>query len=609
MTAGIPKALFVNLPPGLRASLTTSPSGDTMPYGVRTAGNLQEALAVLTEDDIFSVLIAVETAETVGDHLLREIRAGYPNIDIMALLPEGDLSLAGQIPDDLHVRVLHHPVDVAALVQHLTTQSRRRGQGFAGTLKNIQIDDLIQMCCLSMATIAIRVAKDSQQGIIYIRDGEVVHAVCGTTTGEEAFYRILGWASGRFETVDDRYDGDHSIAKSHEFLLMEAARRSDEEGEEGTGGDSTAALETDAGPCAERLKILLVEDSTLMAKILSSMLTATGEMDVVGIAQNGQDALEMAQNLFPDLILLDVNMPVMDGSTALKHIMIRTPCPVVVMSNVGSGSPEAVFQFLDLGAVDFMAKPVKNKDLLLQQQKIVARIAQAASAEIKNFRRCRPAPEQRPEERKNLSPASPSDQLLVITTGCSAHAELTQLLSQLPNDHNMAIIILQTIPPTFIPALARHLDKQSTFSVVPLADGSPLRTGMCYLGTPGHALRTAATGREMVVEMPTQGRRDPGHDVSYLDLFLCSAVDCYPGSLMITVLSGAETGNLEGLRYVQERGACIIAQDPATCMLAEPPASVVAAGLTETVAPPEAIADHIRVWAGKTQWDDNRVHR
>ena len=98
MSAGNAKALFVNLPPRLRQSLTMAPSGDTMPYGVRTAGNLQEALTILTQDDIFAVLIAVETAETVGDHLLKEIRAGYPQIDIVALLPEGDPSLASQIP-------------------------------------------------------------------------------------------------------------------------------------------------------------------------------------------------------------------------------------------------------------------------------------------------------------------------------------------------------------------------------------------------------------------------------------------------------------------------------------------------------------------------------
>jgi two-component system chemotaxis response regulator CheB len=599
MTAGIPKALFVNLPNRLRASLTTSPSGDTMPYGVRTAGNLQEALAILTEDDIFTVLLDVETAETVGDHLLREIRAGYPHIDLIALLPEGDVSLASQIPEDLHVQVFHHPADPEALARELIERSRRHGQGFAGTLKNIQIDDLIQMCCLSMATITIRVAKDQHQGTIYVRDGEVVHAVCGDTIGEEAFYRVLGWASGRFETIDDHYDGEDTVNKSHEFLLMEAARRADEADEQQEESDLAIDIEESTAPGQERLKVLLVEDSTLMAKILSSMLTATGHIEVVGTAQNGQDALEMAQNLFPDLILLDVNMPVMDGSTALKHIMIRTPCPVVVMSNVGSGSPEAVFQFLDLGAVDFMAKPIKNKDLLLQQQKIVTRITQASTAEIKNFRRFRAVPGRHKKGDAHQAPASPSDQLMIITTGCSAHGELTQLLSQLPDDHNLAVVVLQSIPPTFIPALARQLDQQSALKVMPLKDGSPLRTGTCYLGTPGHALRTTATAREIVVEMPTQ-RMGSRHVVSYLDLFLCSAVDCYPGSLMVVALSGAETGNFEGLRYVRDRGARIVVQDPTTCMMAAPLAAVVEAGLAENVAAPDSLADHIRSWAAGT---------
>jgi two-component system chemotaxis response regulator CheB len=597
MTAGIPKALFVNLPARLRASLTTSPSGDTMPYGVRTAGNLQEALAVLTEDDIFAVLITVETAETVGDHLLREIRAGYPHIDIIALLPEGDTSLTDQIPADLNVRSRHHPVDAEALAQELTERLHHRGRGFAGTLKNIQIDDLIQMCCLSMASLSIRVAKDDNQGVICIRDGEVVHAVCGDVTGEEAFYQILGWASGRFETIDDRYDGDDTVNKSHEFLLMEAARRLDETEEDLEEDEIAAAPDGTAAQLGERLKVLLVEDSTLMAKILSSMLTATGDIDVVGVAQNGQDALEMAQHHFPDLILLDVNMPVMDGSTALKHIMIKTPCPVVVMSNVGSGSPEAVIQFLDLGAVDFMAKPVKNKNLLLQQQKIVTRVTQAAAADIRNFRRFRAAPGWSPQGRTDHRLPSPSDQLLVLTTGCSGHGELTQLLTLLPDDHNLAAVVLQTIPPAFVPAQARHLDKQSPFQVVPLMHGAALHTGICHLGTPGHALRATSTGREIVVKMPSHPE-GAGSGASYLDLFLCSAVDCFPGSLMVVVLSGAETGNLEGLRYVKERGARVVIQDPATCMMPGPPAEVAQSGLADITASPEAIVDHIQTWAG-----------
>ena len=599
MSADVSKALFVNLPVRLRETLTVSPQGETRPYGVRAAANLQEALAVLAEDDIFAVLIAVETAETVGDHLLREIRAGYPTIEITVLLPEDDAILSRQIPDELRVRVRHQPVDADALAQELADHARRHGQGFAGTLKNIQIDDLIQMCCLSMATISIRVTRDDDEGTIYIRDGEIVHAVSGDETGEDAFYRILGWARGRFETIDDSYEGQNSISKSHEFLLMEAARRSDEDVPAQTPGERPVAPDhTDFGQ-AEMLKVLLVEDSSLMAKILSSMLTATGVIQVVGTAGNGQDALQMAQTLMPDLILLDVNMPVMDGSTALKHIMIRTPCPVVVMSNVGSGSPDAVIQFLDLGAVDFMAKPVKNKNLLLQQQQIVKRIIRAAAADVKNTRRFRSAS----ARGANPSPApgfsSPADQLVIVTAGCSGHGELTQLLAQLPDDHNLAIVALQSMPPAFIPALARHLDQQSTFQIMPLADGLPLRTGTCYLATPGQALRTVPTAREMVVEMPTH-REGSRSEASYFDLFLYSAADAFPGSLVVIVLSGAETGNLEGLRYVAEQGARILVQDPATCALAEPAAAVIAEGLGEQVLSPEAMADHIRLWVQST---------
>ena len=594
MSTTTAKVLLVNLSAHLRASLSISPEGGRPPYGVRTAGNLQEALTVLTEDDFFAVLIAVETAETVGDHLLKEIRAGYPNIEISALFPEGAAALANQIPAELQVRVLHQPIDTGALIEHLGDQASERDTGFAGTLKNIQIDDLIQMCCLSMATLSIRVARDNHCGIVFIREGEVVHAVCGDIAGEEAFYRILGWARGRFETIGERYDGENTVNKSHEFLLMEAARRNDE----GTPPDRDAAtsLAEPGGSVSGALKVLLVEDSTLMAKILSSMLTATGAIHVVGTARNGQDALQMAQSLLPDLILLDVNMPVMDGSTALKHIMIRTPCPVVVMSNVGSGSPEAVLRFLDLGAVDFMAKPVKNKDLLLQQHKIVTRVTKAAAANIHNTRRYRSAPERTAKKGGEAMPASPADQLAVILAGCSGHGELIHLLAQLPDDHNLATVILEAIPPAFIPALANHLDRQSALRVRPLVHGQPLRTGTCYLGTPGHALRATSTGRETVLEMPPHCQKSH-REASYLDLFLCSAADCYPGSMLVAVLSGADTGNLEGIRYVAAQGARILVQDPATCAMAEPSAVLVEAGLAGGTAGPETMADHIRHWA------------
>ena len=111
---------------------------------------------------------------------------------------------------------------------------------------------------------------------------------------------------------------------------------------------------------------------------------------------------------------------------------------------------------------------------------------------------------------------------------------------------------------------------------------------------------TTSTGREMVVEMPVH-RQATRHEASYLDLFLCSAADYYPGSLMVAVLSGAETGNFEGLRYVREHGARIVVQDPATCMMAESSAAIVATGLEAAIATPDTLVDHIRAWAGNAR--------
>jgi two-component system chemotaxis response regulator CheB len=100
--------------------------------------------------------------------------------------------------------------------------------GFAGTLKNIQLNDLIQMCCLSASSICMRVTKDNRIGAIFIVDGEIVHAACENIVGEEAFYRILGWQTGSFESIEVSTTPQRTIQNNYHYLIMEAARRVDE---------------------------------------------------------------------------------------------------------------------------------------------------------------------------------------------------------------------------------------------------------------------------------------------------------------------------------------------------------------------------------------------
>jgi two-component system chemotaxis response regulator CheB len=593
MDAGLKKILLINCDAPLREALAEHLYADTASYRLMTAQGGARALDVLAREDIFLAVVGVAAGDVFPQPYLKEIMAGYPHLETILLLPPDSAAMRRAIPSQPNLQTVEGPCDAADLGRRINTLSEGHAQGFAGTLKNIQLDDLIQMCCLSSATITIRVTKGALQGTIYIWDGEIAHAVCGQMTGAEAFYTILGWKSGGFETLDGGVSEVVTIKKSYEFLLMEAARRADEAAmlaEEGAaaGGEDTPTLKQD------KLRVLMVEDSTVMGKILGSMLSATGDIEVTGIARNGEEALEFIEMQRPDLILLDINMPVMNGKAALKHIMIKNPCPVVVMSNVGSGAPDTVLSFLDLGAVDFMAKPVKNKDLLLQQHKIVERIQRAAAADIKAFRRLRCTPAERPG-RRPAGDAPAAEHLVIVSAGCSGHGSMRQMLAGMTADPLTALVGLQSIPPAFLPALAAHLQGYGPVPIKILSGEAALQRGQCYLGTHGCSLRLGKADAAVNVRMQ-EGRQDFGYGPSYFDLLLFSASDCFGDRLQVVLLSGAETGNLEGLRYMRENGGRLLVQDRATCMMPASLAATIEENLCDEECELKDIAARIAAW-------------
>jgi len=437
-----------------------------------------------------------------------------------------------------------------------------QGVGFEGTLKNFRLTDLIQMCCMSGATIAIRVTQDSQQGIVMIKDGNIVQAVCNETTGEEAFYQIMSWKRGRFETMDFSPILERMIDKDWEFLLMEGSRMGDELSIAGSDSDVTAE-NLPTSPSQDSVRLLIVDDSPLMCRILQEILTVDEEITVVGIAHNGEEALKKIDELNPNLITLDVNMPVMDGGTALKHIMIKKPCPVVIISKLGSKSPENIFDFLCLGAVDFILKPKKSEDMACHHQQLIERIKLAARVEIGNFKRVRlPGICLKPKDPS--SGEYPCELVVVVSSGMGGHAELIKLLSVLPGNLNACLIVLQTMPPEFQIPFSEYLNSTSGLSVLPLQSNSPLQGGRCYIGI-----------KDVSVEMSSEDGR---HSLKFgngssnlpqkpLDDFLGSIADTFPGRLLVVLLSGADVGELEGLRAIKQRNGRIIAQKVDSCLV------------------------------------------
>jgi two-component system, chemotaxis family, protein-glutamate methylesterase/glutaminase len=457
------------------------------------------------------------------------------------------------------------------------------GAGFAGTLKNIQLADLIQICCLSAVSLGIQVTKDDQQGMIYIDAGSIVHAETQSLKGEEAFLAIMGWQSGGFETIAEDRTIERTIQQGYQYLLMEAAHQADERDSQAGEGAETPVASDDV------LQVLVVEDSPIMSKILISMLNADEHIQVAGTAKNGEEALDQLDALKPDIISMDVNMPVMNGSTALKHIMIKNPCPVVIMSNLGSAAHQTIIDFLNLGAVDFMSKPIKSGNILVQQQKIVERVHRAATARIERFQRIRTQPLTGQESVAGTGGAA-CERLTLINAGAGGFGDLTALLGQIPADCSSAVVVLLSLPPALIHTLVAYFDPRCHLPVMSLGDDSLLKSGHCYLGTNGRAISLSTISGEPAVALPDVENSGCLAGDNHLDDILAAATDIFRERLTLAFLSGAEIGSLKGIQAVKANGGRVVVADPQHAVVADTLEILVRKDLADRVVAPTQIA-------------------
>lgn len=433
-------------------------------------------------------------------------------------------------------------------------------EGFAGTLINFRLTDLIQMCCISNQSQCINVTKGKDCGFIVIEEGEIIHAVCGELKGEDAFFTILLWDKGRFETTNLTTSHELTISKNYQYLLMEAARLEDEQ-----AASKEPEQLTDEN-VQEKIRVMIVDDSPTMCRILSSAISSDENLEIVGTADNGESALKQLAVLKPDLITMDVNMPVMDGGTALRHIMLKSPCPVVIISSPGSRTDRNVLDFLRLGAVDFIEKPMHNNEFEFEK-KLITRVKKAAAAKTINFVRAR-AIKRASKPVQRLEPEDPARVLVLIFSGMGGFAELLNTVSHLPAESGVCSMAFQDLPKNFIRPMSSYLDKISPFFVEPLAVNASLDSDLCLIGTSRDAGKISVVLKEStpVIEetLPVQKKG--------FDHFLESALKVYKGKLVLILLSGAEIKNKEILRLIGEKGAGVILQKATTCMF--PPLAI-----------------------------------
>ncbi|MFL7962247.1 two-component system, chemotaxis family, response regulator CheB [Pseudomonas sp. NFIX10] len=370
------------------------------------------------------------------------------------------------------------------------------------------------------------------------------------------------------------------------------------------------------------VKVLVVDDSGFFRRRVSEILSADTSIQVVGTATNGKEAIDQALALKPDVITMDYEMPMMDGITAVRHIMQRCPTPVLMFSSLTHEGARVTLDALDAGAVDFLPKnfedisrnPDKVRQLLCEKVHSISRSnrrvgaystpapapvaapspapAPTASSGF-NPAPVRSAPAPAPTRSAPASATSPAPKrkaykLVAIGTSTGGPVALQRVLTQLPANFPAPIVLIQHMPAAFTKAFAERLDKLCNINVKEAEDGDILRPGLALLA-PG--------GKQMMIDGRGAVKILPGDErLNYkpcVDITFGSAAKSYGDKVLAVVLTGMGADGREGARLLKQGGSAIWAQDEASCVIYGMPMAIVKADLADAVYGLDDIGRHL----------------
>ncbi|MCU0861503.1 MAG: chemotaxis response regulator protein-glutamate methylesterase [Methanomassiliicoccales archaeon] len=332
------------------------------------------------------------------------------------------------------------------------------------------------------------------------------------------------------------------------------------------------------------VRVLVVDDSAVMRKIITEMLERDPSVKVVGAARNGQEAVHLVKELKPDVVTLDIEMPVMDGLTALQHIMNESPVPVVMLSAVGKRQSELTLKSLERGAVDFIPKTGASLSLDLEMERdlIVQKVKAASQADIKPL----PISTERPIVSSEVR-STCGDWVVMIGASTGGPKALPEVLSRLPSDLPAGVLIVQHMPEGFTRSFAERLNWVSAIEVREAEEGDPVEMGVALLA-PGNRHMVLRDGRIHLNDDPKVHYVRPA-----VDPMMRTVAPAYGPRCVGVILTGMGFDGVEGMREVKRQGGKTIVQDERSCVVYGMPKAIVDAGAADKVAPVDQIARHI----------------
>ncbi len=337
-----------------------------------------------------------------------------------------------------------------------------------------------------------------------------------------------------------------------------------------------------------KIRVLVVDDSGFFRRRLCEMINSTDDLEVIGTAADGREAIEKARTLIPDVITMDYEMPVMDGITAVREITKAQGIPVLMFSSLTYEGARVTLDALEAGAIDYLPKnfeeisrhteeikkTLHDRIVTVARSRVGLRYPSRAQFDVPLMA---PAavPVAAPLAARTIT-RKPA--LVFIGASTGGPMALQQLLVKLPASFPLPILLVQHMPATFTRAFAERLDRLCNIRVVEAVDGQQLQAGCAYLA-PG--------GKQMLVDSRNQGmvRIVPGderlHYKPSVDVTFGSAANEFGGRVLAMVLTGMGSDGREGARMLRSHGARIWVQDEASCVIYGMPAAIAKAGLAD----------------------------
>jgi two-component system, chemotaxis family, protein-glutamate methylesterase/glutaminase len=343
-----------------------------------------------------------------------------------------------------------------------------------------------------------------------------------------------------------------------------------------------------------QIRVIVIDDSAFMRKCLSQMLESDPRISVVATARNGVDGIEKIKAHKPDVATLDIEMPLMDGLTALQVIMRQTPLPVIMVSSLTTHGAEATLEALDLGAIDFISKDIVHSSSSMERirNELIEKIyAIVSSVPIRSrFHRSYEADVQQASVSKQIvltAHRSASERsgspfrALVIGVSTGGPQALHEMLPKLPTTFPLGIVIAQHMPPRFTQSMADRLNSLSNLTVKEAQTGDTVEKGKVLIAPGGLQTTLEQHGGAISINV-SEGPSDTLYRPS-VDLLMTSAAEVYRDAMIGLIMTGMGKDGLLGLRNVRHHGGYIMAQDEASCVVYGMPKSVIEDGIADTI--------------------------